>query len=310
MNYQPDILAQSFKKRKSFLIGVLGYDVNASIFSDLLGGLQEAMFPHNYAPMFLAHKNAEEESSNINRCLKRQVDGFIVNTDVENAGHNNVEQYTELKEAGVPIIELLGVGLKDVPTVNPDYFTAGYEAAKYLIKQGHRHIAHVTHELYSRHLENTGQCFDAWRRYSGYKKAIEEAGLKERVITHPPPSSENLYPASWFAHAESATNQILESSEKITALICYIDYQAFGIINKLKARGIKVPEDVAVIGYRNLPVSEFEVPHITTQDLNAKELGKTAADMIIRQLDNKPVEHHLISCPLIIKQSTDIRLKH
>jgi DNA-binding LacI/PurR family transcriptional regulator len=254
--------------------------------------------------MLLTHKNAEEEMANIDRCLERQVDGFIANLDIDTLGSRIFEKYTALKESGMPMVELLGDSLQDVPKVIPDLKTTGYTSTKHLIDKGHRNIAMVTHERYNITLKNPGQCWDAWYLYKGYRKAIEEAGLKEYVITHPIKQPPDIAVSDWLKETEPAVDKILNSPDNITSAICFVDYEALALIKGMQTAGRKVPDDFAVVGNRDLPACLFEHPFLTTQTYSSKELGKAAAEVILKQLEGLPVKNVLIAPKLIERETT------
>ncbi len=308
LNYKPNILAKSFQQKKSFLIGVLGFDVNSWIFADMLEGIQDVTFSRNYAPIFLTHSTPEEEQANLQICLDRMVDGLIVNATLDQNGFSTLNQYKELIGDDFPVVEFFGKGIEGAPTVIPYNYEIGRNAVKHLIEQGHKKIALVTHDRYKSTSRNHGLNWDAWDQYRGYEDAMEDAGLEPIVITHPLISEPNVN-AGWAIGGKQASQKIINHNSDITAVICYIDYEAYGVIEGLKEKGIKVPGDIAVMSNRDVGIGEIQHPFLTTQSINVKEIGRTAAELVFDLMDGKPAETKRFTNKLQIRESSGCELK-
>lgn len=305
LKYKPNILAQSFQQKKSFLIGVLGFDVNSWIFADMLDGIQDVTFSRNYAPIFLTHSTPEEEQANLQICLDRMVDGLIVNATLDQNGLSCVNQYKELLGDDFPIVEFFGKGIEGAPSVIPYNYEIGRNAVRHFTEQGHKKIALVTHDRYKSTSRNNGLNWDAWEQFRGYEDAMEDAGLEPIVITHPMISekSDNAN-ADWANGGKLTVDQIIGNESGITAVICYIDYEAWGIIEGLKEKGLRVPEDVAIMSNRDVGISGIQKPTLTTQTINVKEIGRTAAELVFDLMDGKAADSKRFTNSLIVGESS------
>jgi LacI family transcriptional regulator len=304
MKYKPNILARSFQQKKSFLIGVLGFDVNSWIFADMLEGIQSETFSRNYAPIFLTHSTPEEEEANLQICLDRMVDGLIVNATLDPNGVCNVARYKELMDDDMPIVEFFGKGIEGAPTVIPANYEIGRNAVKHLIEKGHKNIALVTHDRYKSTSRNHGLNWDAWDQYRGYEDAMEDAGLKSIVITHPMISEPSVN-SGWRKGGEMTAEKIVNHKRDITAVICYIDYEAYGVIRGLQRLGKSVPNDIAVMSNRAVGIGDVIEPNLTTQKINVKEIGRTAAEMVFDLLGEVSVETKRLTNELVVRKSTE-----
>ncbi len=303
LNYKPNILARSFQQKKSFLIGILGFDVNSWIFTDMLEGIQEVLFAHNYAPIFLTHHTPEEEEANLQICMDRMVDGLIVNATLDQNGVAYVSKYKELIGDDMPIVELFGKGIEGAPTVIPYNYEIGRNAAKHFIDQGHKNIALVTHDRYKSTSRNHGMNWDAWDQYRGYEDALEDAGLKPIVITHPVIKEPSVV-AGWALGGEHAGAKIRKHETDITAIICYNDFEAYGVIDYLQSEGFSTPKDYAIMSNRALGIGEARKPHLTTQKIEVKKIGKCAAELIFKKMSGEDTETVRFSNKLIIRESS------
>ncbi|MGL4854092.1 MAG: LacI family DNA-binding transcriptional regulator [Lentisphaeria bacterium] len=307
LNYKPNILAKSFQQKKSFLIGVLGFDVNSWLFTDLLEGIQQVTFSKSYAPIFLTHHTPEEERANLQICLDRMVDGLLVNATLDEEGVAKLSEYKELLADNVPIVELFGKGIEGAPSVIPYNYRIGKTAVEHLYLQGHRNIALITHDSYKNTSRNNGMNWDAWDQYRGYEDAMTEYDLRPIVITHPAIKDIKCN-ARWSEGGHQAAKKILFNKEKITAIICYNDYEAYGAIEALKQNGMRIPEDIAVVSNRDVGIGEINHPHLTTQQIDVRKIGSTAAELIFKMLDGEVAETTRLTNLLRIRESSDYKI--
>ncbi len=184
MGYSPDINARSLQKGKSFLIGVLYSGVNYQYANEFNRGMQKVTIAKNYAPIVFTHTSLEEEKVYLQCCLDRRIDGLILNLAVDDRGRTNAGIYKKLRAKGMPIVEIFGDFSPDMPSVSIDFFQVGLISTRKLLAQGHRRIVMFTHNRYQEQATISGLYHNAWDLWMGYLKAMEEAGLEPKVITH------------------------------------------------------------------------------------------------------------------------------
>ena len=178
-----------------------------------------------------------------------------------------------------------------LPSVIIDNVKATYDVTKSLIDRGLKNIAFVG--------VNKG-AINAWGdRHLGYEKALQENGLK---------SDEDLefFKDLKVKSGYKAVEKFLESGKKFDGVVCSSDEIAIGVINALREKGIRVPEDVSVIGFNDNAVSSYFYPKITTVRQPSYDMGSVAMRMLIKILNNKPIEQdqYVLDYKIINREST------
>ncbi len=163
-----------------------------------------------------------------------------------------------------------------IPKLNSDNFDAGYRATKYLIDLGHKKIAHIKGE----DIASSDASKD---RVEGYKKALAEAGIKEEII----------YPG-FFAReeAEEATKKLLQEHPDVTAVFYSSDMMAIGGLKAIKKEGLKIPDDISIIGIDGIEMAALMDPPITTLAQPAYEMGYQGMEKLIKSLEGDFKNNH------------------
>jgi LacI family transcriptional regulator len=168
----------------------------------------------------------------------------------------------------------------------------GYIATKYLIDKGHRNIAFISGAL--------RECGVTQLRYEGYVQALNEGGIELNETF--------VYPGvvSFESGAENA-QKLIDNTPEVTAVFCTADIIAMGAIKKLQDAGIKVPDDISVMGFDNLNISEYASPSITTvgQDIELK--GKAAVELVLNEISGGAKEPQCTILPLQIIERQSIK---
>lgn len=186
---------------------------------------------------------------------------------------------------------------------------AGYLATKYLTKLGKKRIYYLGpihqlehpitsfEKLLSLHQSSNSGFYVSLKRFEGYKKALEEENLPLDF------DLVSLCGYTWQDGYDAARNMITKMLD-VDAIIAVNDVVATGILKFLKEQGIRVPEDISVIGYDNRSVAQISVPLLTTINQNAYELGRECVISAMKQLNNNEVENKCLDVDLIIRHST------
>ncbi len=288
LGYKPNILADSFRQQRSFLIGVLCNGVNYDHNSDLQHAIQADLINRGIAPLTLTHRNdLGEEAACLQACLDRMVEGVVVNAAVDAAGHTNVDLFVELAQSGMPVVEFFGRYISGVPFVHYDYEAYGRMAAEELIKRGHRRIALFTHEAYRASEHSPGLYWSAWDVWKGYASAMTAAGLKPFVVTRRL-ERDGADPKARAASAAGGVEAVLTSPYEPTALVCLGEEAKVVLIRNDGVRRIAAAmlEGTASFQGGGSEILVFHAP--------AEEVGRRAAEMVCDLTDGKPVE----SCTL------------
>lgn len=308
LNYTPNIIAHSMRHQRTFLLGVLLLQSNTAQAAGLIRGIQEIAVSGNYAPIVFSHKNTDEEIANFQTCLDRRVDGLILTTAVD-AEQASFESYLQQKRSlGIPLVEIFG--RVHTPWVLLDHHASGRIATEHLLKLGHRRIALLTHEGYEKGRQPGGQHWNAWEQYEGYEQTMRQAGLNPYVITHPLVDSLEQ-PLGFIVGGIGGMGDIipimkkeLARRDRPTAVICYYDLQAYAVIHACQLMKLSVPDQLSVIGHLDLDMSPLTHPPLTTFRVSAKQVGRHAARLIFRQMDNLPTSNVSVAPIFVERQST------
>jgi LacI family transcriptional regulator len=145
--------------------------------------------------------------------------------------------------------------------------------------------------------------FDAYDRFRGYKAAMEAAGLEPLVLTHPITGEIDV--AEQFVNGGvEAIDKVLAHPGRPTAIVCYNDLEAYGLIRGARLQGISIPEQISVVGFGDLDHSRIVAPALTSVTVQAFEVGRRAAQALMDRIEDRPVQSALIECELIVREST------
>lgn len=301
LNYQPNILARSMSEQRSFLIGLLLWDVNTSLATELIRGIQDQVVGHRYAPVVFSHSNPEQERDNFKTCMDRKVDALIVNASAGGAsgGRSKARSWRVSKE--VPVVEVLGRG--DRPWVVLDYRASARIATEYLLKLGHQRIALLTYDQYRGDPDATNaKHWNAREQFRGYEQTMQQAGRTPCVLTHP--LLDVAHPElAWTDQVAAAAPGMLAGADRPTAVICYDDRQAYGLMRACKDMGLEVPGDLSIVGHLDREASSLVDPALTTLRVPAAQLGAKAAQMCFDMMQGRPVSNTSYEPQLIIRSS-------
>lgn len=296
LNYKPSLTAQCLSKGDSKLIGVSlpiteKGDIpgvmleNNPFFGDLISGIESVSRKRGYDILISGVETNEQYSDWVQR---RKLDGVIM------LGTYPRSIFEEIKTLEVPIvlIDAYEEYASDFHRVMVEDELGGYLATKHLIDLGHRKIGYVTGSI--------NNSFVNYRRYQGYRKALEEAGIDYDNEMY---FEEHVTFNGGYRIAERIFNE-----NNVTAVFVAADIMAIGVIKYFLERGRKIPDDLSVIGFDDIKFGQYMMPGLTTmrQDIIAK--GRIAAEMIVKDLkDGKRTNDSMILKPgLVIRDSTKI----
>lgn len=296
LNYQPNMLARGLASGKSFSIGLIVPDLVHTFFAEMAKGVSAGLRAESYQLILAsAEEEPELERQEIEHLLARGVDALLIaSCQNDSAGLKSLMKSKTpflLLDRTLPKLKAHFVGTDDV--------AVGCTATEHLIKQGRKRIAHIGGDTIS---TSVG-------RLKGYKDALEKHRLPFRddfVLVR------TRLEEAGIEVGGRAMDDLLQLKKRPDAVFCYNDLTAVGAIRRLIECGLRVPEDVAVIGCGNLRLSGYlEVP-LSTVDQFPEEQGRMAARIALATLgdgrDGKPREH-LVEPKLIARASTMERVR-
>jgi LacI family transcriptional regulator len=284
LGYHPNDLFRSLVRKRSFTIGLLASYGRFSL--PMLEGLEDSLGPAEMS-VFLCYSanDPEREARHIRSLLAKRVDGIIV------AGRETDQREPiDLGNVKIPVLyAYTRSSSPDALCLLPDDAQGAQLAMAHLIGLGRRNIAHITGSAR----------FDAVRsRSATYRSSLETAGL--------PFEPERVIYSEWSeAAGYEAALRLLERAPLIDALFCGNDQLARGAQNALHERGLRVPEDVSVVGFDNwTEIAEAARPALTTVDMNLHELGRRAGALMLDLIDGRrDAGIQRLPCRLVIRRS-------
>jgi LacI family transcriptional regulator len=284
MNFAPNQMAQALKKGRSMTIGIVVQDIASPFFDETLRGVDDCLKGTGYASVIVSgHWNAEEEVARIRLLIGRKVDGIILL-----AGRIGAE--TILPFAAQRPIVATG-RLLDAANAHGfklDNDAGAYLAVRHLLELGHRRIAFVMGP------EDNN---DAAERLLGYQRALAEAGIAfEPALLAQGDLNE--------AGGLSAINSLLGAGQRFTAIFAANDLSANGVRLGLYRKGIRVPEDMSLVGFDDLPGSAYTTPPLTTVRQPLYDMGRITAAALLQLINGQAVTDVLPPLELVVRETT------
>lgn len=286
LNFQPDPAARSLAGGRTMSIGVLTQFIDSPYYGEALRGIEDELHQEGYVPLFVSgHWNEAEEKSRLLMLQQRKVDGVIVLTGKLTD--------TTLREvaARMPVV-VTGRQLS-----SPNLFSIDFDniegaalAVRHLHALGHHNVAFISGPLDQP---------DAEQRLSGYR-----AELARREMN----GDDALVVFGDFQESGGfrAMNQLLEARTPFTAVIAANDQMAYGARLALHRAGLRVPDDVSLVGFDDLPHSAFTLPPLTSVRQSVYEIGSRAAQAMVDLLAKKTPPARQIAAEIIVRESTRI----
>lgn len=291
LGYRHNTFASSLRKQKTNTIGVIVHELNSNFITSVLAGIEKVTSETGY-DILIAHSSEsyEKEAANALNLFHKRVDGLIASLSFDTKDLNHFKQF---EEKGIPVIFFDRVEEKsESAKVIIDNYGSGYQATQHLIDQGCKRIVLVTANL-NRNVYT--------QRYKGYKDALFDNG---RVFNDKYVLIKDL---SEQGGVEAAL-EILRMKPMPDGVFITNDFSAAVCMQKLKENGIRVPDDVAIVGFNNDTIGKIIEPQLTTIDYPGIKIGETAARNLTNHLlgisNIKHINTIVIQSNLIIRKSS------
>ncbi|MFL5778378.1 MAG: LacI family DNA-binding transcriptional regulator [Chloroflexota bacterium] len=290
LGYRPSGVARSLKLRTTKTLGLIVTDIANPYFPQLVRAVEDAALARQYVVLLCnAADDPEREVAYLELLAERRVDGLVVASSGVGERHASW-----LATAPVPVVlinttaPLAGSAL---PAVLSDNRAGGRLAAEHVIGLGHRRIGHVTAPDW-----NTA----APERLAGIEDALTAAGLDPALTLAIAEGDGHV------AGAESATVSLLDRPVPPTALLAYNDLSAIGAIRAVRARGLRVPEDVSVVGFDDVELAAYSGPPLTTVAQATAEMGHWAVERLVDGRRRPKDEPLVVRLPvrIVVRAST------
>lgn len=292
LNYRPSMIARSMVSGRAFTLGCISPNLTDYTFACLIEGAEAYAREQGYLLLSASAAQPNDVARFCDDIVKSgRVDGVLVINPYADARHKHFEA---LNEQGIPVV-YLGARPRQgkISSVHLDDTDAGFQATNHLLALGHTRIAMLLGP-------SNEDCVDD--RLVGYRRALSEAEI---------PFSKKLIGAGdWSASSGYvAMKKILDAGADLTALFAQNDRMAVGAIRALRENGLRVPEDVSVIGFDDMPLATYFDPPLTTMHQDTFRIGQVAAQLILQELNEPKAPRQQISIPaeLVLRKSTAAR---
>ena len=284
LGYTPNPAAQSLHSMKTGAIGILLPYVSGEFFAELLNGIDSAAQEGGRLLLISTSHNSEEELEAALRGMYRRVDGILVMAPVTTAD-------AVLKRAphDIPVVFMnTRTERSDIPLITFDNYSGMRAMTEHLIERGHRRIGFIT---------GPAAAFDAQERFRGYREALHAADI---------PLNEDLVVDGQFTQQAGydGTRYLIGMDPRPTAIMTSNDDAALGAMSALREAHLRIPEDMALCGFDDIPSAAFAVPPLSTVHIPVRELGKQSVELLEAAIDTG-----LIPGRVSIKLPLELRLR-
>ena len=296
LNYQPNIVALNLRQKKTNTIGVIIPEIVHFFFSTVISGIEDVAYTAGYN-VILAQSNEsfQREITDMKALFNSRVDGMLLSISRETTNFDHIESVIS---KGVPIVFYDRMyNSPNSSKVIVDDYAGAKEAVNHLIEQGCKRIAHIN---------GSPNLIISIDRFRGYTEALEENKIivnQDLVIN---------CQSGTFEEGKRAAYKLLAQKPIPDAIFAGNDPMAMGAMMAIKEKGLKIPEDVAIVGFSNWFFGELMDPSLTTVDQPGFEMGQEAARLLIRQIEVKDKdddidpqpETKILKTKLIIRNSS------
>jgi DNA-binding LacI/PurR family transcriptional regulator len=294
LNYHPNPIALSLKEKRSRSIGVVVCEIANNFFSQIINGIESISYDRGYNVIISqSHESYEREVMDLRYLASRSVDGLLISVSTET---NDISHLKALHEKGLPIVFFDRITEEiNTHSVIIDNFKGAYEATEHLVQNGYKHIAAIAN---SEFLSITTE------RLAGYREALLAHGIEpdDSYIKH------CFYGGMIFSEIEEAVNRLMTLRTKPDAIFTMSDKLTSGCLKTLNRRGIRVPDDIALVGFSNSDIAELISPPLTVVRQPAYEIGRDATELLLQLIESKrPIkqfEKRVLTPELQIRESS------
>ena len=294
LNYRPNAVALSLRKSKSFTIGVIIPEVVHFFFSTVISGVEEIAHANGYNVILVqTTEKLSREKSSIETMLSNQIDGVLVSFSRETTDFSH---FKKLMDLDFPIVFFdREPDLENAVNVTVNDFQGAYDATIHLASQGYTKIAH---------LAGPSNLAISKHRKEGYLRALADAGLSSRpdwIIECPSGSESESF--------EIGMQLFGDAADRPDAIFAHHDIVAAGAMMAIKNLGLRIPEDVGVVGYSNWQFSSMIDPPLSTVLQPGFSIGENAALLLLEMIDGKSSSYQspqnvVLDTQLIVRKSS------
>ncbi len=289
LGYKPNPVATNLKYGRTNTIGVIVPEMITPYASQVIGGIQEVLYNEGIKVIIAeSHESWELERENIKMMERFMVDGIIVS--LCNYKENR-EEYMRLKNSGMPMVFFDRIPHKmDVSQVVVDDYIKSFFMVEHLIRSGCRHIVHI---------EGPDYVYNSVERAKGYRDAISKFKVDHRAEL-------TIRSGLGFEDGAGAVDMLVDNGVEFDAIFAFTDTLAIGALNRLRERGVSVPNDVAVASFSGTILATIVNPQLTTVEPPLRQMGVESARLIIECIKDHsaPTRTIVLDAEIHIRESS------
>ena len=263
LGYQPNAIARGLITNQSRIIGVVMRNIQNPFYPEILDKFYSRLAEKGYKVMFINSQNNEIQEDEVSHLIEYSVEGAIITDALLTS--STVQKFTRNGISVVLFNRYVNDSLSSA--VVCDNFAAGKKIGHYLIEKGHENLAFISGPM------NTSTTVD---RKNGFQEALAEHGISSFLTEN------GLYS---YEGGFAAAQKLLERSKKIDAIFCANDISAFGAMDYLKKQGIRIPEDISVIGFDNVAMSDWSSYELTTWHQPVDEMVDYSINLLLEHIN-------------------------
>jgi len=296
LNFRPKGVARNLKSgSQDKSIGIIIKDLNYPFYTSIATGAREYAKSKGYSVLVTTSENNHESEKRLSRLFAtKDIKGTIIAPIVE--GTSEIEHLFKLKMINYPFVLLEDVKGIQANVVTINNIKAIKKAVKYLIESGHTKIVHFAGPPQSSHTQE---------RIEGFRHAFSESTLvfdKEMIVSIGSNHEESFEKTKEYFKKRS-------KKEYPTAIVCFNDQQALGVMMALREMNIRVPDDISIVGNDDIYYAKIYPVPLTTIRAPQAEIGKKAAEILIRNIESTkqlPTEHVILETEFIVRESSKV----
>jgi LacI family transcriptional regulator/LacI family repressor for deo operon, udp, cdd, tsx, nupC, and nupG len=292
MGYTPNAVAQSLKGQRTNTVGLVITSIADPFVGRVVRGVEDVAQAARISVFLSVSRNdPERELEVIETFHRRRVDGVISATAQIRGSY--VRRLAQINLPTVLINQQADPGAPHLYSVDADDYAGATQALHHLLALGHRKIGYLGVD--NRYQSNQ-------RRAAGYHDALAAAGITADAAWSRTIPSQRFYTEHDVAEAQAMLPDLLAAG--VTAVFCYNDLVAVGVLMACRELGLQVPRDLSIVGYDDVDLARYVTPPLTTVHQPKLRLGEVAMQMLLDLLDARPVANQLLPVDLVVRAST------
>lgn len=283
LGYRPNKAARALATGRSQIIGIVAQNTTLYGPTSLLNAFEQAAAEAGFAVSIGSVSNLDRRSVSaaVERHLDQRVAGLVVIAPVASAG-----EALDAMPADVPLVTIDGDPQRNTALVTVDQLAGARAATRHLLDAGHETVWHVS---------GPTEWFDSAGRVRGWRETLEAAGAKV------PP----LVPADWSAASGYRAGQMLARMPEVTAIFAANDHLALGVLRALHEQGRRVPDDVSLVGFDDVPEAAYFIPPLTTVRPAFDAVAQASLDLLLRQIETgEPGTQRMTIAPTLVRRDS------